>query len=37
MLAWAAGEGRSLHDIDIDTERRAGPLRRFVDFLRERV
>jgi cell division protein FtsA len=37
MLAWAAGEGRSLHDMDLETDRRAGLLRRLVDFLRERV
>jgi cell division protein FtsA len=37
MLAWAAGEGRSLHDMDLESDRRAGLLRRLVDFLRERV
>jgi len=37
ILAWAAGEGRALHDIDLATERPGGILRRIVDFLRERV
>jgi cell division protein FtsA len=37
LLAWAAGEGRTLHDIDLATERPGGILRRIVDFLRERV
>jgi cell division protein FtsA len=37
LLAWASGEGRALHDIDLATERPGGMLRRIVDFLRERV
>ncbi len=38
LLAWAAGEGRPLHDLDLDqTEAPRGRLRRFVNFLRERV
>jgi cell division protein FtsA len=37
LLAWAAGEGRALADIDIDTERPGGWVRRIVNFLRERV
>jgi cell division protein FtsA len=37
LLAWAAGEGRALHDIDLATERPGGIVRRIVDFLRERV
>ncbi len=37
MLAWAAGEGRSLHDLEFgDADRRGGLLRRFVEFLCER-
>jgi cell division protein FtsA len=37
LLAWAAGEGRTLHDLDLDADRPHGLLRRFVNFLRERV
>ena len=37
LLFWAAGEGRSLHDIDLDADRPTGLLRRIVDFLRDRV
>jgi cell division protein FtsA len=37
LLSWAAGEGRSLHDIDLEPGRPAGLLRRIVDFLRERL
>ncbi|MCW3477896.1 cell division protein FtsA [Limobrevibacterium gyesilva] len=37
LLAWTAGEGRTLHDLDLDAERPSGLLRRFVNFLRERV
>jgi cell division protein FtsA len=37
LLAWAAGEGRTLQDIDIESERPTGFVRRFVNFLRERV
>ena len=38
LLTWAAGEGRTLHDIDLDA-RTARPalLRRIVNFLKERV
>jgi cell division protein FtsA len=36
MLAWAAGEGRSLHDIEPETNR-GGLMRKFVEFLRERL
>jgi len=36
MLAWAAGEGRSLHDIEPETNR-GGLVHRFVEFLRERL
>ena len=37
LLAWAAGEGRSMHDVDLDVERPTGFIRRIVNFLKERV
>jgi cell division protein FtsA len=37
LLAWAAGEGRRLPDIDLDADKPRGLLRRIVNFLRERV
>jgi cell division protein FtsA len=38
LLAWAAGEGRSLHDLDLGSaEPPRGLIRRIVNFLRERV
>ena len=37
LLCWAGGEGRTLHDIDFDTDRPRGMFRRLVNFLRERV
>ena len=37
LLAWAAGEGRGLYDLDLDTEPSGGWLRRVVRFLRDRV
>ena len=37
LLAWAAGDGRAMHDIDFDAERPAGLLRRIFAYLRERV
>jgi cell division protein FtsA len=37
LLIWAAGDGRSLQDIDFESERKGGLLRRFLNFLRERV
>jgi cell division protein FtsA len=37
LLFWAAGEGRTLHDLSLDAPRSSGLLRRIVDFLRERV
>jgi cell division protein FtsA len=37
LLSWAAGEGRALHDIDLDLERPGGLLRKIVAFLRDRV
>jgi cell division protein FtsA len=37
LLAWAAGTGRSPHDIDLDVDRAGGPIRRLMNFLRDRV
>ena len=37
LLAWAAGQGRPLHDIDLDIDQPSGLLRRIVRFLRDRV
>ena len=37
LLAWAAGEGRTLPDFDPQLERPAGLLKRIVNFLRDRV
>ncbi len=37
LLSWAAGEGRSLADIDLDADRPTGLLRRIVDFLRDKI
>jgi cell division protein FtsA len=37
LLAWAAGEGRTLSDINLDADKPRGLLRRIVNFLRERV
>ena len=37
LLAWAAGEGRTLHDLDLDAGKPRGLLGRLVNFLRERV
>ena len=37
LLAWAAGEGRTLPDIDIDTDQPRGLIARIVNFFRERV
>jgi cell division protein FtsA len=37
LLSWAAGEGRVLHDLDVAADRPNGILKRFVEFLRERV
>ncbi len=37
LLAWAAGEGRTLSDLDFTDEQPAGLVRRIVNFLRERV
>ncbi len=37
LLAWAAGEGRTMQDIDFETAQPAGLLRRIVTFLKDRV
>jgi cell division protein FtsA len=37
LLFWAAGDGRALHDIDLDASRSGGILRRIIDFLRDRL
>jgi cell division protein FtsA len=37
LLLWAAGEGRALHDIDLDASKPTGLLRRIIDFLRDRL
>jgi cell division protein FtsA len=37
LLAWAAGDGRVMHDIDFEAERPTGLLRRLLAFLKERL
>ncbi len=37
LLAWAAGHGRTMHDIDLEPDRPTGLIRRIVNFLKERV
>ena len=37
LLAWAAGEGRTLHDIDLETGESGGMIRRIINFLRDRL
>jgi cell division protein FtsA len=37
LLAWAAGEGRTIENIDLEPERGGGLFRRFVNFLKDRV
>ncbi|MGH7155727.1 MAG: cell division protein FtsA, partial [Acetobacteraceae bacterium] len=37
LLAWAAGDGRTIHDIDLEPGQPAGLFRRIVNFLKERV
>ena len=37
LLAWAAGQGRSMRDINLDPERPSGLIRRIVNFLKDRV
>ena len=36
LLGWTAGEGRTLHDLDLDTDTPRSLLRRVADFLRNR-
>jgi cell division protein FtsA len=36
-LSWAAGDGRTFQDINLDGEPQIGLFRRFVNFLKERV
>jgi cell division protein FtsA len=35
LLHWAAGGGRTLHDIDFEPEASAGPFRRVINRLKE--
>jgi len=37
LLAWAAGDGRVMHDIDFEAERPTGLVRRLFAFLKERL
>ncbi len=37
LLQWAAGEGRAMTDLDLETTQPPGALRRLVNWLRERV
>jgi cell division protein FtsA len=37
LLAWTAGEGRTMRDVDLEVDRPTGLIRRIVNFLRERV
>jgi cell division protein FtsA len=37
LLAWAAGDGRTFHDMNLEGEPPAGFFRRLVNFLKERV
>jgi len=37
LLAWAAGDGRAMQDIDLQAERPVGLIRRILNFLKERV
>ena len=37
LLSWAAGDGRSFQDINLNGEPQAGLFRRLVNFLKERV
>jgi cell division protein FtsA len=36
LLAWAAGAGRTLQDIDLDPDTPTGPFRRLIRYLKER-
>ena len=37
VVSWAAGNGRTFSDAEIEPERPAGMLRRLVNFLKDRV
>jgi cell division protein FtsA len=37
LLAWAAGDGRTFHDMNLEGEMPVGLFRRLVNFLKERV
>ncbi|MDE2516793.1 MAG: cell division protein FtsA [Rhodospirillales bacterium] len=37
MVRFVAGDGRTMQDIDFETERRGGVLRRIVNFIKDRV
>ncbi len=37
LLAWTAGVGRTMHDVDLEAAQPPGRFRRFVNFLKERV
>jgi cell division protein FtsA len=37
LLSWASGEGRAVMDIDLDSDRPGGLLRRIVNFLCDRT
>ena len=37
LLAWVGGEGRAIVDVDPESDRPGGMIRRIVDFLRERT
>jgi cell division protein FtsA len=37
LLAWAAGDGRTMHDVDLEVERPKGFIRKIVNFLKDRV
>jgi len=37
LLAWAAGAGRTLEDIDLEADAPTGPIRRFLRYLKERL
>jgi cell division protein FtsA len=37
LLSWAAGEGRTFHDVDLDPPETPGWFRWVVNFLKDRV
>jgi cell division protein FtsA len=37
LLSWAAGNGRTFRDVEMEVERPAGLFRRLVNFLKDRV